>query len=675
VEAEAEPAAEADADEPAVEADADSPVEADGTAEFETLSSDAEADPDGAVEAGDLEERADAADATAATESDAEAEIDPLEPEEPSVEADAESAESAEPEPIELEDIQVEDVSDPAEASGEPADASESLPAELTDVEIPETEASADAQEPADTLAELDDVEISGDDSYEDLIDEPVESQPSEDTGPDMDSLDDVELDEELDDGDVDLGAGFQRDEDTQAFESEFGREFDREDPEQAAKRAVTAMQAVSTVEESRLDTETYTTPAASDAAARAGSELDEIQSITVDVDIAEELLNLVGELETQHLRMEQSVEASTTDAERQTFSELDSVTTDLRGSVMDLRLMELDSVVGTLPRVVRDIARSQDKEVSFSIDGEEIKLDRSIIDRLGDPLVHLVRNAIDHGIEEPDTREAAGKPEEGTVELRARREGDRAIIEIEDDGSGIDVESVREQAVEADLLEEAVAAEMAPSEIRQLVLEPGFSTAGEVSEVSGRGVGMDVVDRAVRDLNGTIDLESDPGEGTTIRLTVPVTVAIAEVLYAESGGEWFAIPVSAVEQVEAMGETATVAGEERLLTTPEAGILDSESGTASEQRETVAEPEDGTPLIRLGEAFETAPATTGEEGVVVRIRPSARELAVHCDSLGTIQEVVLKPYEELLGDVPGLSGAAARTDGSLANVIDVASL
>ncbi len=379
----------------------------------------------------------------------------------------------------------------------------------------------------------------------------------------------------------------------------------------------------------------------------------DQIQSVRVDVDQIDSLLNLVEGLVTSRVRLRHAIESGadlmTIDRE---LDDLDDITSDLQETVMEIRLVPLQTVVSRLPRVVRDIAREQDKDVALEMSGEDVELDRSILDRIGDPLIHLVRNAVDHGIEPPEEREAAGKPREGTVELRADRARDRVTIEIEDDGSGLDPDRLRSAAVDADVLTEAEAADLSDDDAYELVFHPGLSTADEVTDISGRGVGMDVVRRTIDDLDGTVSVESEPGEGTTFTLSLPVTVAIADVLFVESGGEEFGVPTKVVHDVE----TAAAV----------------ESGQNPDFLESDGE---DVPVVDLADALDTPDDAATDDGMFVRIRDGVRPVALRCDEVHSQQEVVVKPFEGFMGDIPGLSGATVRGRGEVINILDVKTL
>ncbi|OLZ41367.1 chemotaxis protein CheA [Natrinema saccharevitans] len=381
--------------------------------------------------------------------------------------------------------------------------------------------------------------------------------------------------------------------------------------------------------------------------------EADESQSVRVDIEQVDSLLNLVEGLVTSRVRLRHAAEADdNNDALETELDALSDLTTDLQETVMDIRLVPLRTVTNRLPRVVRDIAREQDKEVAFEMTGEDVELDRSILDRIGDPLIHLVRNAVDHGIEPPAEREATDKPSEGSVEVHADRASDRVTITVEDDGSGLDPDRLRDEAVEAGVLESEVAAELPDEDAYDLIFHPGLSTAEEVTDVSGRGVGMDVVKRTVEDLEGTVSIDSEAGEGTTVTMELPVTVAIDEILFVESGGEEFGVPTKAVRDIESAAAIETAGAE---------SILPGEDGDY--------------PVVSLADVLETPGAGANGNGMVVRIRDDVREVALHCDRVSGQQEVVVKPFEGFMSGVPGISGATVRGRGEVVNILDVTTL
>ena len=400
----------------------------------------------------------------------------------------------------------------------------------------------------------------------------------------------------------------------------------------------------------------------------------NDISSVRVDVDRLDELHSLVEQLVTGRITIRRAIEDGDVEAASTSLNDFDKVTSKLQNTVMDMRLIPLRRVVSNLPRVVRDVARSQGKEIDFEMRGQDIELDRSILTEIEDPLIHILRNAVDHGIESPEEREAAGKPREGTIELDAARQRDHVTITVSDDGGGIDPDAMREKAIEEGVIPEAEAEAMSDDEAYDLVFHPGFSTAGEVTDVSGRGVGMDVVHSTVEQLDGTVTVDSTPGEGTTVELRLPVSVAIVNVLFVEVGDQEYGIPIKNIDELTHAGDTETVNG-----------------------TEVVRHDDEVYPVIRLDEALEidddefgsgedTAVATdgggvdgdgaTGAGGeMLVRIRESVRPVALQCDSFSDQEEVVVKPLEGSLSGIPGLSGTAILGDGNIVPILDVVSL
>ena len=390
----------------------------------------------------------------------------------------------------------------------------------------------------------------------------------------------------------------------------------------------------------------------------------DEISSVRVDVDQLDDLHGLVEQLVTSRIKLRRAVENEAVDTAEDTLDELDKVSASLQNTVMDMRLVPMRRVVGKFPRMVRDLSRELDKRVEFTIEGETVELDRTILTEISDPLLHLLRNAVDHGIEHPERREQAGKPPVGSLELRARRERDHVVVEVADDGAGLDPDEIRAQAIEQGVRSGEELEAMDDSAVYNLIFHPGFSTAEEVTDTSGRGVGMDVVKETVTRLDGSVNVESTPGEGTTVSLRLPVTMAIVKVLFVSVGEEEYGVPIKNVDEI-----TAT-SGIERV-----------------DGREVVRHDGDLYPVIDLGEAFDVptvsadgGAATTGVgerggEGMLVRIRPSERQVALRCDAVETQEEVVVKPLEGMLSGTPGLSGTAVLGDGNIVHIVDVATL
>jgi two-component system chemotaxis sensor kinase CheA len=394
---------------------------------------------------------------------------------------------------------------------------------------------------------------------------------------------------------------------------------------------------------------------------------VDEIKSVRVDVDQLDDLHGLVEQLVTSRIKLRRAVEQDDLDSAGETLNELDKITANLQNTVMDMRLIPLKKVVGKFPRMVRDLSRELGKEVDFEIEGEDIELDRTILTEISDPLMHIIRNSLDHGVEAPEVREQKGKPREGQVTLRASRERDHVIIQVIDDGAGLDVDAIKEKAIEKDVRSPEELETMDNSAIYDLVFHPGFSTADEVTDTSGRGVGMDVVHDTVTQLDGSVNVDSTPGEGTTVSLRLPVTMAIVKVLFVEVGDEEYGIPIKNVDE-----------------------ITRTENMKKINDQEVIKHNDEIYPVIDLGEAFNVpgrATATDGGDGpeledadvagdgMLVRIRESERQVALKCDSVNAQEEVVVKPLEGILSGTPGLSGTAVLGDGNIVHILDVVTL
>ncbi|ELZ13607.1 chemotaxis protein CheA [Halovivax asiaticus JCM 14624] len=377
-------------------------------------------------------------------------------------------------------------------------------------------------------------------------------------------------------------------------------------------------------------------------------------QSVRVERDQVDSLLQLVEGLVTSRVRLRSAIDSREPyETLERELDDLEDFTTELQETVMDVRLVPLQTVTNRLPRVVRDLAREQDKQVTFDQSNADVELDRGVLDRIGDPLIHLVRNAVDHGIESVESRKAAGKDPEGTIQLSANRTQNRVTIDIADDGSGLDADRLREEAVDADILTRAEAEELSDEEAYDLVFNSGLSTKEQVTDVSGRGVGMDVVRRTVDELNGTVSVHSEPGDGTTVTMTLPVSVAVDDVLFVESDGEQFGIPVDVVRDV--------VDG---------ADVVESDGELVHEDGE------ESLPVVDLSSALEVDAARSGDtDGMLVRVRDDVRPVALKCDVVRTRREVVITPFEGFMRNVPGISGATVRGRGEVITILDVSTL
>lgn len=377
-------------------------------------------------------------------------------------------------------------------------------------------------------------------------------------------------------------------------------------------------------------------------------------QTVRVDIDRLDNLMNLVGELVMHKGRLEQIGFSHKINELNETIEQIDRISTDLQAVVMKVRMVPIEQVFNRFPRMVRDVARDLNKEVEFLIEGKETELDRTVIDEIGDPLVHLLRNAIDHGLELPQERLKRGKPQKGTVILRARHEGNNVYIEVEDDGAGIDSTRVIEKAVEKGVLTDREAQQISREEAIELLFNPGFSTANDVTDISGRGVGLDVVKTKIESLSGEIFVDSKPGQGTRFRIKLPLTLAIIQALMVSVRNEIYAIPLSSVD------ETTMITKQDiKMVQNQEVIML----------RGSVL------PLYRLADLLDIPGESDSDEMYVVVVRKAERQIGLVVDSLIGQQEIVIKSLGKLLVGIPGLAGAIVAGDGNVRLILDIATL
>lgn len=409
--------------------------------------------------------------------------------------------------------------------------------------------------------------------------------------------------------------------------------------------------------------------PTEKEAVARTGSSIADT-AIRVDVGQLDKLMNLVGELVlARNQIMQHSTQARETGLIAAS-QRLNLITTELQENVMKTRMQPIGNVWAKFPRVVHDLAQDLGKRVRLVMEGNETELDRTIIEAIKDPLTHIVRNAIDHGIEPPAERRAAGKPEEGMLILRAFHEGGQVNIEIMDDGRGIAVARVKEKAVQGGLVTSEMAARLSDREVFQLIFLPGFSTAQKVTNVSGRGVGMDVVKTNIEKIGGAVDISSEAGQGTTLKIKIPLTLAIIPALIVTSGGERFAIPqVSLVELVRLEGEQARQ-GIENVFSAPVYRLR----GQL-------------LPLVFLNQTLkiEDAPALGRDPSVpppsasevvnMVVVQADGKQLGLVVDAVNDSQEIVVKPLGRYFKGLPVYAGATILGDGEVALILDVMGL
>jgi two-component system chemotaxis sensor kinase CheA len=388
-------------------------------------------------------------------------------------------------------------------------------------------------------------------------------------------------------------------------------------------------------------------------------------QTIRVDTSKLDDLLNLVGELVLERNRLmrlntglrngelgsEQFAEALSDSSSR-----LSSITEELQSASLRTRMVPIDAAFRRFPRLVRDIARTLGKEVELIVSGEDTELDKNVVEQIGDPLLHLMRNALDHGIESPARREAAGKPRQGCIFLEARQEGDHIVVSVSDDGAGMDPLKLGRKALEKGLITPERLAAMSEQEMLHLIFLPGFSTAEKVTDLSGRGVGMDVVRNNLERINGVVELESVAGEGSLVRLKLPLTLAIMPVLLVGVSGETYSLPLRSVQEIVSVprAETHKVGGAEVFRL-----------------RDRVI------PLQYLARIFqaEGTPAEPKANLTVVVLGSAEKRTGIVVDALLGQEETVVKPLGPYLGHVRGISGATISGDGRVRLILDPAAL
>ncbi|WP_432471996.1 chemotaxis protein CheW [Amphritea sp. HPY] len=378
--------------------------------------------------------------------------------------------------------------------------------------------------------------------------------------------------------------------------------------------------------------------------------------NVRVDTRLLDQIMNMVGELVLVRNRLVRLGAESEGDELNKTLGSLDMVTADLQASVMKTRMQPVKKVFGRFPRLVRDLSRQLGKEVSLELKGEDTDLDKNLVEALADPLIHLVRNAIDHGIEAPATRQQQGKPREGHVLLSAEQEGDHILLVIEDDGAGMDAEKLRALAVERGMLEHEAAERLTEQDCYNLIFSAGFSTKKEISDVSGRGVGMDVVKTKISQLNGKLEIDSSLGEGSRIEIQVPLTLAIMPTLMILLEGQAFALPLVNVNEIFSLDLTQInrVDGQQVII------VRDKAMPVFHLKRWLIA-----------GHSDDPLP----QQGHVVIANVGAVQVAFVVDQLVGQEEVVIKPLGSVLLGTPGLSGATITGDGKIALILDVPNL
>ncbi|WP_457744402.1 hybrid sensor histidine kinase/response regulator [Sulfurimonas sp.] len=386
-------------------------------------------------------------------------------------------------------------------------------------------------------------------------------------------------------------------------------------------------------------------------------------QTIRVDVKRLDHLMNLIGELvlaKNRLMKINEDVEERYEGEEfleelNQVVSIVSLVTTDLQIAVMKTRMLPIGKVFNKFPRMIRDLSRELNKKIELVLAGEDTELDKSIVEEIGDPLVHIIRNSCDHGIEIPEDRLAKGKSEEGTISLKAYNEGNQIVIQIDDDGKGLDPEMLKQKSLEKGIITEKESDAMSDKEAYTLIFKPGFSTAAAVTSVSGRGVGMDVVKTNIEKLNGIIDIDSEVGVGTTIKLKIPLTLAIIQALLVGVQEEHYAIPLASVL------ETVRISKDE---------IYTVEGRSVMRLRDDVLS------LVHIGDIFEVERILdASEHAYVVVLGLGTSKLGLIVDTLVGQEEIVIKSLGEYLKGIEGIAGATIRGDGGVTLIVDVVAL
>ena len=377
-------------------------------------------------------------------------------------------------------------------------------------------------------------------------------------------------------------------------------------------------------------------------------------QSVRVDIEKLDTLMNLMGELVINKVRLEQIGQTHRLADLMETLEQMDRVTGDLQNIVMKVRMVPVSAVFNRFPRMVRDVSKELGKEINLTIEGEETELDRTVIDEIGDPIMHLLRNSLDHGVESPDKREAKGKPRTGEVGLIARHEGNNVVIMITDDGAGIDADKIRKKAVEKGMISQSEADSLDDADAVRLIFLPGFSTAEKITDISGRGVGMDVVRSKIEALSGHVDVETHIDEGSVFKIKLPLTLAIIQAMLVRVQEEMYAIPLTSIDSTINIepSDIQTVQNKEVIVLRGE--II---------------------PIIRMEEALQVPHTKDSDEHFVVVVHAGEAKAGIVVDNLIGQQEIVIKTLGNLFAGLKLFGGATVLGDGRVALILDVATM
>lgn len=375
-------------------------------------------------------------------------------------------------------------------------------------------------------------------------------------------------------------------------------------------------------------------------------------KTLRVDIDRLDNLMNLVSELIIIKTRLDDMDEKTDGQKRREAVEYLERITSSLHDAVMKVRMVPIENVFNRFPRVVRDLARELSKNIDLIIEGAETELDRTVIDEIGDPLIHLIRNSADHGIETPEERLSKGKPANGTIKLKAYHDGNNVVIEVSDDGRGIDLKKVTRTAIDRGLIDREQAKNLKESEIISFLFEPGFSTKDNVTDISGRGVGLDVVKTKIESLSGGIEVSSLPDHGTTFSIRLPLTLAIIQALMVQLGEEKYAIPLSAIKETVIVSSKDIKKVQKNEVTLLRGNVI---------------------PILRLREILDVQSNNNSEEDLtVVIVKKGERDIGLVVDGMIGQQEIVIKSLGNFLKNIKFIAGATILGDGKVALILDV---
>ncbi len=394
-------------------------------------------------------------------------------------------------------------------------------------------------------------------------------------------------------------------------------------------------------------------TPASNDDGSKKQAAVS--KTARIEVDKLDSLMNLIGELTITKTRLQSFDISDKSKDYKDTIEYLERISISLNDAVMKIRMVPVETVFSRFPRMIRDVSREQNKEMILTTVGEETELDRMVVDEIGDPLIHLIRNASDHGIETPEVRLKAGKSREGHINLKAYRDGNNVIIEVKDDGAGIDIEKVKEKAIRIGLINQEIAENLSEKDLIDFIFLPNFSTSSKITGISGRGVGLDVVKTRIEALNGSIEVQTKPGEGSRFNIILPLTLSIIQALLVSVGNEKYSIPIGSIQSIERISE---------------------EELKFVQKREVMLLRDSVVPLVRLEKVLGVPEYKTNKKKItVVVVKKNDKLSGLVVDGLIGQYEMVIKSLGKLLSGINIIAGATILGDGNVALILDVNSL